>query len=441
MKKWIPIIIAAVFLMTGATAQRGVSAAPPKFHDVGAEDWFAPYVLRLSGRGVVSGYEDGSFRPNGSVTWGEALKLVLRSAGFAEQGAAAGAHWASGYLDYARRCGYLPEDAAPNLDEPLTRAALARLCAAALELPEAGTDMESPFADTAEPEALALWEAGLMEGSVTDGLRLFGGGSLLRRGEICAVLSRVQEYVDGHFVFVSGFRAPVDFSLRFHSYEPSDFTLRDGRLACAEGGETPSPRFGVDVSYYQGDIDWQAAKRDGVDFAIIRCGYRGYGSAGRLHEDVKFRQNIEGALAAGLDVGIYFFSQAMSVPEALEEAEYTLSLIEGYDIRFPVVFDWERMNYSDSRTRSPDWDTVSDCALAFCGAVEQAGYRPMVYFNKHMSYLQLDMHKLQQYDGWLAMYQNHLDYIYDFQMWQYSSKGAVGGIAGPVDVNLCFADY
>ncbi|MBR1659867.1 MAG: S-layer homology domain-containing protein [Oscillospiraceae bacterium] len=450
MKKWIMCLLAMSLLLSTALPVRAnavvrAAGSPPRFSDVDAESWYAPYVLALSRRGVIRGYDDGSFRPRGTVSWGEALKLVLLTAGFPEQRAGAGAHWAAGYLDFARAKEYLPKDAAPDLAEPITRIALAEVCASALEMDGKASEaeeaeVESPFADTSERSVLALWEAGIVEGSTAaDGRQVFDGSDFLTRAEISAILVRMQDYVDTHFVFVSGSRAAIDFSLRFREYDPESFRAESGRIVCDD--ETLSRRLGVDVSYYQGEIDWEAVAADGVDFAIIRCGYRGYGSAGTLNEDSRFRENIEGALRAGLDVGVYFFSQAVTVEEAVEEAEYTLELIRDYDVRFPVVFDWEKLSSAGSRSRSPDWETVSDCAVAFCEAVAAAGYTPMAYYNKYMSYIELNMRKIQQYDGWLAMYQNAMDYIYDFQMWQFTSDGAVDGIDGRVDLNLCLADY
>ena len=441
-KKILPLLVACLLLAAPFSAVYAdtpifATVSLPRFRDVPPEEWYAPYIETLSGRGVIDGYEDGTFRPAGTVTWGEALKLILRSAGFAEQKAAEDEHWAEGYLSYARDRGYLPEDLDIVLDTSITRFELADLCAAALEL--AGAGGESVFADTARESVLLLYEAGVVEGSVLDGVRVYSGTNMLSRAEISAILVRMQDYVDSHFVFVSGFRAPIDFDLRFHSYDPASLRMEEGRLLCDDREQ--SPRFGIDVSYFQKEIDWDAVAADGIDFAMIRCGYRGYGSEGTLNEDVCFRENIEGALRAGLDVGVYFFAQAVSVEEALEEAEYALELIDGYDITFPVVYDWERLTNAGSRSRSPDWDLVSDCAVAFCDAVAEAGYTPMTYFNKHMSYLQLDMHKMQQYDGWLALYQSKMDYIYDFQMWQYTSNGQVDGIQGRVDLDICFVDY
>ncbi len=409
-----------------------------RFSDVAAGDWFYDYVETLAADGVVSGYPDGSFRPERDVTYGEALKLLLLAAGFAGQTAEDGEHWAAAYLRYAVSRGYLAAGAVTDLDAPITRDAVADLTAAALELPPAA--IASPYADSTRPSALALYEAGIMQGSVDTGVRLFNGGDALRRSEVCVILCGVLDYVAENFVFVSGLRAPVDHSLRTNSYDTAAFrTEENGRITYS--GTDTTVRFGIDVSEHQGVIDWAAVAADGVEFAMIRCGWRGYGSTAGLNEDKYFRANIAGALAAGLDVGVYFFSQALTETEAREEAAYTLELIAGYDLTFPVVFDWEQVAVRGSRTENPDWAAVTDCTEVFCDAVAAAGYTPMTYFNMSMAYLRLDLSRLQKYHGWLAWYHEVPEYRYEYRMWQYGALTTVAGVNGLCDVNLLFGGF
>ena len=409
-----------------------------RFSDVAAGDWFYDYVETLAAGGVVSGYPDGSFRPERDVTYGEALKLLLRAAGFAEQTAEDDEHWAAAYLRYAVSRGYLAEGAVTDLDAPITRDAVADLTAAALELPPAA--IASPYADSSRPSALALYEAGIMQGSVDTGVRLLNGGDALRRSDVCVILCGVLDYVAENFVFVSGLRAPVDHTLRCNSYDTAAFrTEENGRITYS--GTDTTVRFGIDVSEHQGVIDWAAVAADGVEFAMIRCGWRGYGSTAGLNEDKYFRANIEGALAAGLDVGVYFFSQALTEAEAREEAAYTLELIAGYELTFPVVFDWEQVAVRGSRTLSPDWAAVTDCTEVFCDAVAAAGYTPMTYFNMSMAYLRLDLSRLQKYHGWLAWYHEVPEYRYEYRMWQYGALTTVAGVKGLCDVNLLFGEF
>ena len=220
-----------------------------------------------------------------------------------------------------------------------------------------------------------------------------------------------------------------------NQYDPAGFSLdQRGRVTYQEEGV--SVRAGIDVSVHQGEIDWQAVAADGVDFAMIRLGYRGY-TQGGLYLDDRFRQNMEGALAAGLDVGVYFFSQAVSAAEAEEEAEFVIQALEEYDLSCPVAFDWEFITPGEgARTDGMDGQTLTQCAQAFCGRVKEAGYSPLVYFNQHLGYLTYDLSQLTDYTFWLAEYDSVPDFYYHFEIWQYSNEGAVAGIQGNVDLNL-----
>lgn len=195
---------------------------------------------------------------------------------------------------------------------------------------------------------------------------------------------------------------------------------------------------GIDVSSYQSDIDWEAVKASGIEFAIIRVGYRGYKS-GELDLDNCFVEHMEGALAAGLEVGVYFFSQALTPEEAAEEAVFTLEQIKNYPVTYPVVFDWEEVDVSGgARTDEMNMLMLTACAEAFCKKVEEAGYIPCVYFNQTYGYQQLNLLSLKEYQFWLAEYDTHPSFAYHFQLWQYTNEGAVPGISGPVDMNVSF---
>jgi len=198
-----------------------------------------------------------------------------------------------------------------------------------------------------------------------------------------------------------------------------------------------SAKQGIDVSSHQREIDWQQVADSGVDFAIIRVGYRGY-TAGSLFYDTYYKQNIEGALAAGLDVGVYFFSQAVNTTELYEEMNMLLSAIEGYHITYPVVFDWEYVSDSSSRTYNTTGREVTALAVEFCQYMELAGYQPCVYFNQTMGYLKMDMTQIQGWTQWLAEYRTQPQYYYYFDLWQYTSSGTVPGIEGRTDMNLSF---
>ncbi len=232
---------------------------------------------------------------------------------------------------------------------------------------------------------------------------------------------------------------PVLQSVPACSYDLEQVVLRNGRNFYLENDNITS-RFGVDVSAYQNDIDWETAHASGVEFAMIRAGFRGYGS-GELVVDERYHENMQEAIAAGVDVGVYFFSQAISVEEAVEEAELVLSLLEDYEITYPVVYDWEIITTDAARTDSVSVATLTDCTVAFCDTIAEAGYTPMVYQNKRTSLLKLDLQEVTDYDFWLAEYNEEATFYYHYDMWQYSCEGKVPGIEGAVDMNICFEDY
>lgn len=197
---------------------------------------------------------------------------------------------------------------------------------------------------------------------------------------------------------------------------------------------------GIDVSNYQGDIDWQKVKAAGVDFAMIRVGYRGY-SVGNVKLDESYEKNLKGATEAGIDVGVYFFSQATSVQEAIEEAWTVLDCISDYDITYPVVFDWEVIFGDSARTDNVSVATLTQAAVAFCDVIESKGYEAMIYFNKRLGLLKYNLADIKDYGFWYAQFYDVPEFYYNFDMWQYSSTGKVDGIEGEVDMNICFTDY
>lgn len=190
-------------------------------------------------------------------------------------------------------------------------------------------------------------------------------------------------------------------------------------------------RYGVDVSTFQSDIDWQKAADAGIDFAIIRIGFRGYGSAGKLMEDEKFQANIEGAKAAGLDVGVYFFTQAITEEEAVEEANFVLDTLDGAELTAPVYIDIEDITYDSGRMDNANLtrDQYTANCDAFCRTIEEAGYRAGIYANMNWLHNFLDHEYLQEkYEIWLAHYTQSTSYEGEYSSWQYSSEGSVPGI-------------
>ena len=175
---------------------------------------------------------------------------------------------------------------------------------------------------------------------------------------------------------------------------------------------------------------------------MIRLGYRGY-EQGALGMDTYAIANLDGAIAAGLQVGVYFFSQALTPEEAEEEAYYVVEALEDYRefITMPVVFDWEHVSSANARTANMrDPDILTDCTLAFLQTIEAAGYRPMVYFNRTQSWKYLNLEEVKDYEFWLAAYTQRMNFPYKIKMWQYTNKGSVPGVVGECDVNIYFPD-
>lgn len=213
-------------------------------------------------------------------------------------------------------------------------------------------------------------------------------------------------------------------------YLASDFEYENGYLTCT----VADSRLGIDVSEHQQTVDWDLVKESGIDFVMIRAGYRGY-TEGKRFRDSRFNHHLSGAREAGLDVGIYFFSQAITPEEAREEAEFLLSILKGNPAEMGIAFDWEYVS-ADARTGSLDGRTMTDCAIAFCETIKAAGYKPMVYFNQHQATEEYVLEDLAGYDFWLAMYTDEMTFPYRVDMWQYTEEGTVPGIEGIVDLNL-----
>ena len=214
------------------------------------------------------------------------------------------------------------------------------------------------------------------------------------------------------------------------------FSSNDGRIEYT--GTDYDVLRGVDVSEHQLDIDWKQVAASGVDYAYIRVGWRGY-TEGGLFEDAYFERNIQGALDAGLHVGVYMFSQAVTVQEAIEEADFVLERIGKYNVTLPVVFDWEKIEAAEARSHGLTMELRTDCARAFCETVKSAGYVPCVYFNRNLGYYGYDLTRLTDYEFWFSLPESGFpNFYYACDMWQYSFTETVPGIAEPTDMNLWF---
>lgn len=230
---------------------------------------------------------------------------------------------------------------------------------------------------------------------------------------------------------------PILETLAKNTYDPDSFMAdEDGVVHYYVDGERAS-RKGIDVSRYQDKIDWEKVAEDEVDYAFIRLGIRGY-TEGEILEDETFQRNIKGALKNDIDVGVYFFTQAMSVEEAEEEAEFVIDSITPYKVTYPVVIDVEAVTSTNARGNDLTSEERTEYCIAFCEKIKEAGYTPMIYGNLKTFMLLLNIEKLEEYDKWFAYYDEAYYFPYDFKIWQYTNKGKVAGINGDVDLNISF---
>ena len=253
----------------------------------------------------------------------------------------------------------------------------------------------------------------------------------------------VQRFIDDYFVFKQGDSyqyLPVEKGAAKHRYNWDNLVHYSREKDYVVNGSSRVVK-GIDVSVFQGNINWNAVKADGVEFAFIRLGYRGY-TNGAVKLDSNFHQNIQGAQAAGIKVGVYFYSQAISRAEAIEEAQFCIDELSGYRLDMPVVFDLEGAQNSQYRTRGMTTSTAVKMVSAFCDTVENAGYQSMYYsYAKFLAEHEGLVAQLEDYDLWMAMYYRVPFFPYNFKIWQYSASGSVSGIAKEVDMNMLFLDY
>lgn len=250
----------------------------------------------------------------------------------------------------------------------------------------------------------------------------------------------------GAYIEYGGKQIPIyEGRTPIHLYD-GDFYWNGDRLEYI--GSDFRTRFGIDVSAYQNrasenqTIDWEAVAADGVEFAMVRVGLRGY-SSGAISADQFYAENIEGAMAAGIETGVYFFAQAITVEEAIEEADFVISLLEGHEINGPVAYDWE-MHDATYRVYGTTPEMATACALAFCKRIEEAGYTPMIYAGQYVSYIKYDQGAIAPYLSWYPEYKSasseklYPTFAYQMDYWQFSSSCSIAGIGGRVDANLQF---
>ena len=536
------------FRKLAAAALAGALMTTPcaAFVDTGFH-WAAPAIDKWSSQyGIIQGYEDGTFRPDNSITRGAFAGIMDRFLKFQNISPAdtfsdtAGTYWEEAILKLHAAGVYLGNNGRAQAGDTITRQQAVTMIARAFGisgdetamLPYGDGDLVASYARGAVSEMSA-------RGYITDSWNGdFRPTDPITRAEIVSILNNmiqvlVQDYgvysgdtegtvminaaegaeltemfIPGDLILAPGVSGPVTLtnvdvlgSIRnFSSVEPEirvyqpededepdepaiqpeevykpgkttddviiyddrefpiyrdkapnefeegDFYWEEDRLVY--DGRDFRTRFGIDVSAYQNraseneTIDWEAVADDGVDFVMVRIGLRGT-STGEIHADGFYRENIEGAMEAGLETGVYFFAQAITVEEAIEEAEFVLELLEDLEIDGPVAYDWE-MHNSSYRVYGTPPEMATACAVAFCERIAEEGYTPMVYAGSYVSYVKYDQGALADYLYWYPEYKNdeseklYPTLYYQMDYWQFSSNCYVDGIGGRVDGNLQF---
>ncbi len=221
------------------------------------------------------------------------------------------------------------------------------------------------------------------------------------------------------------------YKIPFNPYRNKYFVEEKGMISYDDKNYTSVP--GIDVSSYQGEIDWDKVKEQGVGFAIIKIGYSAADN-GKIYKDSRFSYNYNKANNAGIDVGIYFFSQAMTTADAVREAKYVVRQIRGKNISMPVAYDMEYTE--DNRVDELTVEERTEIADAFCTIIEENGYQPMVYGNPQWLLQAVDLTYLSKYPIWLAHYTDKSEYPYDYKIWQYTDRGKIEGIPKKVDLDI-----
>lgn len=303
---------------------------------------------------------------------------------------------------------------------------------------------------TGTPFTIRIQGVGEYTDTDEDGIIYLDG---LRSGEYSVVLEEAEGYIVPNTITSIQVRQDIEYrvidDIEYMILTEDDIDVNkedkavNGAEEAADGSEntdlefaSTSGRLGIDVSRWNETIDWEKVKEDGIEFAIIRCGYRG-ASSGALVLDSKYEDNIRGAIEAGIPVGVYFFTQATSEVEAIEEASMVISLIQDYDVDYPVFLDSESAG-GKGRADGLDVDERVKYHRAFLETIASAGYETGVYASKNWLNDQLDMTQLSQYKTWLAEYADVPTYDQYFDMWQYTSKGTVDGIETRVDLDVSY---
>lgn len=405
-----------------------------------ANHWAEAAVDRWSTLGVVQGDDQGNFRPDSTITRAELAVLLNRYLKYTETAENTYKDlkedaWYTEAILCLAKTGLMQGDGEyQRPEDSVTRQEAAVLFARAFGLKESESVLkygdQDQIADWARGFVSAMSAQGYLQG---DDQGNFKPLDKLTRAQAVTILNNWGK------IRIYGRYLDVKTNVPEIEYAAGDFAVEDGRVVY--DSDEYRAITGVDVSWWQQEIDWERVAADGVEFAFIRLGNR-YSTDGRIEIDSYAEANIRGAQAAGLDVGVYFFSQALTEEEACEEAAFVIEALKGYELQLPVVFDWEPLSGETSRTDNMDYSVLDDLAIAFCDAVKAAGYKPMIYFNQYFGYLRYDLSRLTDYSFWYAGYfsSNRPNFYYNFDVWQYTSSGKVDGISGNADMNLMFLE-
>ena len=230
--------------------------------------------------------------------------------------------------------------------------------------------------------------------------------------------------------------------IAMNSFKTENFRNEDGFMAYFDDEGNKISHLGCDLSYHNRKVNWDELAAAGCEFVMLRCGYRGY-TEGGLNKDEKFDEYAKKANKAGINVGVYFFTQAINEEEAVEEADYVLELIEDYDITYPVAFDTEYINDSKARTNQADIsdELRSKICIAFCERIREFGYYPIIYASENWMRRNMDLKMLTEYEFWAPQYLDENDFLFDYSIWQYTEEGSIPGVDGEVDLDVSMVDY
>ena len=458
-QKGITVLMAALFLfsLVGPAALTLEDRSP--FTDVSVGDSYYDAVLFCYENKIINGISETSFAPDSMLTRAMFVTMLGRMSknmGIKTSGYRAPFDdvirdsWYDTYIGWAAANeivnGMSPTRFAPH--EFVTREQAAVIVIRFAN--KMGLNLDTGAGpDFSDWQAVSEWALAPMRQAAAAGLAIGGApeGQLLPRSpatraeSVYLLYTLCTRYIgDMKLTEDQGKYIKEDNGFPVNTYIKSNFRTVNGYKYYQDKQTTSM--LGVDVSHHDEAIRWDKVRAAGVEFAMIRAGYRGYGveTGGVICDDARFYEYVRGARDNGIKVGVYFFSQAISVKEALEEADYVLARIKDCDISFPVVFDWEDIP-ARARTNNISRKTLTDCAIAFCDAVAAAGYTPMIYTNQHVALNLYDLSRLSAYDFWLAEYHDVPGFYYGFTMWQYTEKGRMNGIYGYVDINLSFVDY